>query len=137
MNHCRDHHSQDIALHKPGSTRQRWHSLLSKGLPERLTGGDRWLRTHPDPATLSMTEGAVTSFTSQPQTKASLAPAPALFTCRSQQLFVAKLCTQTCSVMSEMVVYQFVCSKYFLNYAKFLREQGEAQDNFRLFLHFQ
>lgn len=73
-----------------------------------------------------------TFFTSQPQIKASLAHTSALFTCKSQQHLMGKLCTQTCSVMSEMVVYVFVFSKYLLCYARFLGEQGQAQGNFRL-----
>lgn len=45
---------------------------------------------------------------------------------------MGKLYTQACSVMSEMAVYLFVFSKYFLNYARFLGEQGQVQGNFRL-----
>lgn len=128
-------------MHKPGSTREGWHFPAQQEAPREAQheGTDRSGQTLPLPS-LSRAGGpglkdTVTFFTCQPQIKASTAPASALFACRSQQHFGGKLCTQTCSVMSEMAVYQFVFSKYFLHYGKFLREQGEAQDNFRL--HFQ
>lgn len=116
-------------------------SLLSKRHPARLSTRGQIDQGKPWPCHLWAglkrpgLKDTVTFFTCQPQIKASLAPASALFACKSQQRFGGKLCTQTCSVMTEMAVYQFVFSKYFLHYAKFLREQREAQDNFRL--HFQ
>lgn len=71
-------------------------------------------------------------FTAQPQIKASFSQTSALLTCKSQQKLTDKLCAQTWSVMREMVVYIFVFSKYFLNYVRFLGEEGQAPGNFRL-----
>lgn len=42
------------------------------------------------------------------------------------------LCTQNCSVTSEMLVCLLGFSKCFLNYPRFLGGQGQAQGNFGL-----
>lgn len=140
MNHRKERDGKDIALQKLGSSRERgWHFPCSaRGIRERLRTRvqiyqypQAWASPHP--ALAERPEGTRTDgdFASQPHVKASLAQTPALFSCKSQQHFVGKLCTQACSVRSGMVVYLLVFSK---SLCWLPGEQGQAQGNCRLCL---